>query len=400
MRFPSRAALALAAGALLIGFALGACGLGQNPQGENPSISDPVVAARVNGRPIYIEDVRRRAVQMGRLREGEDLDANSDAFFLTLDEMIEARLFAMEAETRGLDREADVRRQLDLARERVLADAIYEQLDERATDPATIERLYRENTGRLSQGQEIHLRHIQFETQEAAQAAKRRLDQGEAFEALAYTLSRDTATGADGGDLGFRAVGDLAPSVRQLVQTANVGQVVGPIQIGETWHLLRIDDLRERGAPSLETLRPRIIEWLRFKEISELRDRLETGVRIERLRQPDESNAPAGDVSAPADSPTPVNPPAGSSRPPVASARPGTSSAGGTSAGGAPPPFPFPMGPGGVYGNAPTTTTTTTTTAPAPTAQRPTATTTQRAPAPAPADPSAPVATGATTTTP
>ena len=388
MGFPSRASLALAAGALLIGFTLGACGLGQNPGGDRGSISDPVVAARVNGRPIYIEDVRRRAVQTGRLREGEDLDANSDAFFLTLDEMIEARLFSMEAETRGLDRDAGVRRQLDVARERVLADAIYEELDERATDPATIERLYRENTGRLSQGQEIHLRHIQFNSMEEAQAAKRRLDSGEQFETLAYTLSRDTETGADGGDLGFRAVGDLAPNVRQLVQTANVGQILGPIQIGETWHLMRVDDLRERGAPSLETLRPRIIAWLRFKEISELRERLERTVRIERLRDADTSNAPAGDVAAPADSPTPVSPPAAStSRPPAANTRPGT--------GEPPPPFPFPMGPGGVYGNSggantTTSTTATTTTAPAP----------RRPAPPAPAttsDPAAPVPTGAPT---
>jgi peptidyl-prolyl cis-trans isomerase C len=353
----------LAAGCLFLGFSLGACGLGRNPSEDDGSISDPVVAATVNGRPIYVEDVRARAVRTGRLQEGEDLDANSDAFYLTLEEMIESRLFAMEAEARGLDREAAVRRQLDLARERVLAEAIYDEIDAEANDPEAIERLYRENMRQLDQGQEIHLRHIQFESREMAEAAKRRLDQGDRFEALALELSLNTETRADGGDLGFRAITDLAPAVREATANAPVGSVVGPIQIADTWHLLRVDDLRERGAPSLETLRPRIVTWLQFQGASQLRERLERNARIERLREPEAGVAPEGEVTAPDEAPptetTPEN-----------ALPPGQ---------GPPPDFPFPTGPGGVTG-APE--------AEAPAAPPPAATAPANpSPAPAPAPP-------------
>lgn len=326
---------ALAAGCLILGVALGSCGLGRNANDDDGSISDPVVAATVNGRPIYVEDVRARAVRTGRLQEGEDLDANSDAFYLTLEEMIESRLFAMEAEARGLDREADVRRQLDLARERVLAEAIYEEIDAEANDPEAIARLYRENMRQLDQGQEIHLRHIQFESREMAEAAKRRLDQGDRFEALALELSLNTETRADGGDLGFRAAADLAPAVRQATANVPVGAVVGPIQIADTWHLLRVDDIRERGAPSLETLRPRIVTWLQFQGASQLRERLERNARIERLREPEAGAAPEGEVTAPDEAP----------EAPAAAATPENEPRAGQ---GPAPPFPFPMGPGGV----------------------------------------------------
>src|SRR5262249_9005802 len=153
-----------------------------------------------------------------------DLDANSDAFYLTLEELIQFRLFSMEAEARGLDHDADVRRQLEAAREQTLASAIYDEIDAHANDPAQVARLYRENTSQLDQGQEIRLRDIQFESMEAAQAAKRRLDSGERFESLAYELSRDPQSGADGGDLGFRSVSDLTSNVRQAVMAAPVGQ--------------------------------------------------------------------------------------------------------------------------------------------------------------------------------
>lgn len=350
---PSRKMLS-AAGLVGIGLAIGlvlsGCGLGRDNGSDNGRIRDPVVAATVNGRPIYIEDVRAHAVARGFLREGEDLDANSDAFYQALDELIQARLFAMEAEARGLDRQADIRRQLDNARELVLANAIYEEIDQHATDPAAIERLYRENASRLGQGAEIHLRHIQFETREAADAAKRRLDSGERFEALAFELSTERDSAADGGDLGFSAVSDLNPAVRDATNNVNVGTIIGPIQIDNTWHLFRVDDRRERGVPSLETLRPRIVDWLRFQEITQLQERLERDARIERLREPDNSMAPAGEVTAPPDASSSSTAPL---RPaPDAAAPPGQN----------PPPFPFPMGPGGVTGGgaatpAPATTT-------------------------------------------
>lgn len=323
---------------LALGLLLASCGLGRDTAGQGAGVRDPVVAATVNGRPIYIEDVRSHAVARGLLQEGEDLDANSDAFYFALEELIQFRLFAMEAEARGLDREPDVRRQLDNARERVLAAAIYEEIDQHATDPEAIERLYRENAARLGQGTEIHLRHIQFTSREAADAAKRRLDSGERFEALAFELSTDRETAPDGGDLGFNAMSDVAGPIRAEVERGNVGQLMGPIQVDDTWHLVRIEDRRERGVPSLETLRPRIVDWLRFQEITQLQERLERDARIERLREQDIQLDPGEETPAPADAaPTePVRPAPDAALPP----------------GQAPPPFPFPIGPGGVTGAA------------------------------------------------
>jgi peptidyl-prolyl cis-trans isomerase C len=332
--------LPLTAGLFALLIATAGCGLGRDQSGDNGVINNPVVAATVNGRPIYVEDVRAHAVARGLLQDGQDLNHNSNAFYFALEEMIQVRLFAMEAEARGLDRQPDVRRQLENARDEVLAHAIYEEIDQHATNPHAIERLYNENASRLGQGQEIHLRHIQFDTREAADAAKRRLDHGERFEALAFELSADRDSAADGGDLDWGAVSDLSPGFRQAVERASIGEVVGPVQIDNKWELLRVEDRRERGGPSLETLRPRIVDWLRFQEITQLQERLERDARIERLREPPaQASAPAASSTPPASAQQ--TPPAPSAHPaPDAQAPPGQS----------PPPFPFPMGPGGVTG--------------------------------------------------
>lgn len=312
--------------------ALASCGLGRDPAGDQDGVRDPIVAATVNGRPIYVEDVRAYAVQRGWLQETEDLDANSDAANLALEELIQIRLFAMEAEARGIDRQPDIRRQLENARERVLAAAIYEEIAQAAADPETIERLYRENSSRLGEGDEVHLRHIQFATREAADAAKRRLDQGERFEALAFELSVERNTAPDGGDMGFNAISDLTPAMRQEVERASVGGLIGPIQLDDgSWHIFRIDDRRTIGGPSLEQLRPRITAWLAYQESTQLTERLARDARIERLREEEETLAPAGEVTAPADA-----------RPTTPTPAPNTA----PQTGAPPPPFPFPAAPG------------------------------------------------------
>ncbi|GIK47653.1 MAG: peptidyl-prolyl cis-trans isomerase [Hyphomonadaceae bacterium] len=309
--------------------ALAGCGLGRTSGGQGEGVRDPIVAATVNGRPIYVEDVRAHAVSRGWIGETEDLDANSDAATLALEELIQIRLFSMEAEARGLDRQPDIRRQLENARERVLAAAIYEEIAQKAADPTTIERLYRENSSRLGQGDEVHLRHIQFSTREAADAAKRRLDQGERFEALAFELSVERDTAPDGGDLGFRAISDLTPQMRQEIERSGVGQLIGPLQLDDgSWHLFRVDDRRTIGGPSLEQLRPRITQWLAWQETTQLMERLQRDARVERLREPEPGMAPAGEVTAPADA-TPSAP-----TPQPEPATPQT--------GAPPPPFPFP----------------------------------------------------------
>jgi hypothetical protein len=185
-----------------------------------------------------------------------------------------------------------------------------------------------------------------FPTREAADQAKRRLDQGERFEVIAFEQN----TSGDGGDLGFSAVDDLTTAMKQEVNATTVGNLIGPLEAEGRWYIYQVLDRRTRGVPSLETLRPRIIDWLRYQEITQLDERLARDARVERLRQPEEGVEPGGEVTAPADAePTPVRP---TTPAPDANA----------------PPFPFPMG---AAGSAPNTAAQTPAQRPAPQPQRP-----------------------------
>ncbi len=267
----------------------------------------PIVAATVNGKPIYISDVEAEATVRGMIREGADFDTSSDEFYQILEDLIETRLFAMEAETRQLDRNADVRHRLERARELILAGALNDEIRDTALDEAAVERMYRDQVRLLRSGREVHVRHALFATKETAQAAKRRLDAGQStFEEVAYDLSIDRVTGAEGGDLGFVLPEAMPDGMREAAAGTPVGQVAGPFQAGDGWHLLKVEERREEAPPSIESLRPKIEQWLMFEEQRRLVEKLKGQARIERIIE--ESGGVDAGVAGSAPAARPVRP--------------------------------------------------------------------------------------------
>lgn len=315
------------AGAAILSFALVACG----PSGEFPNgrpaapLNDPVVAATVNGKPIYIDDVLAEAVARGAIKEGEDLPSTSPIFYQIMEDLIETRLMANEAEARGLDKNGDVRHRLDSARERILANVLNENIAATALRDSAIERMYREQVRLLKQGREVRARHILLDTREAALAAKRRLDDGALFEALAYELSRDRASATDGGDLGYFLPEAMPDGLREVCEETPVGQIGGPVKTDKGWHLVKIEERRDASPPSMEEMRPKIVQWLMFEEQRRVVDKLKGSARIARItEQPNGITAkpslPAPEAAPDAPPEAPPAPPPEATPPPQASA--------------------------------------------------------------------------------
>ncbi len=299
-----------AGGIWLAVLALGSCGppaakLEDSTRGVG--MDDSQVVARVNGRPVYDEDVLVEAVGRGVIREGEELDQKSDIYFQLLQDLIDTKLLALEAETRRLDRTIDARRRLDIARERILASVLNEDVATKAIKESAIQRMYRQQIELLGQGREIRARRIVLPSEDAALAAKRRLETGESFEALAYEISIDRVTAADGGDLGFFLLESMPDPLRTTLQDARVKQVLGPVKTDEGWQILRIEERRETSPPSLDLLRPKIVEWLMFDEQRQLVEKLRRSARIEELIESAPSVGAPG-AAAPEPSAAPPSP--------------------------------------------------------------------------------------------
>ncbi len=88
---------------LLMAFALTVAACDRGGGSDRPPEPGDRAVAKIQDETIWASDVKREAVAQGLVGEGEPLDVTSDLFRRVLDEVIDQKLLAHEAERRGLD---------------------------------------------------------------------------------------------------------------------------------------------------------------------------------------------------------------------------------------------------------------------------------------------------------
>lgn len=94
--------------------------------------------------------------------------------------------------------------------------------------------------------EQSHARHILVETEDEAKKVVERLKKGEDFAKLAKELSKDTGSGAEGGDLGFVPRGSFVEAIDEAVFSLPIDQVSEPIQSDFGWHVVEVLEREER----------------------------------------------------------------------------------------------------------------------------------------------------------
>lgn len=82
-------------------------------------------------------------------------------------------------------------------------------------------------------------RHILVDSQQAAEDLKQQIENGADFADLARQHS-SCPSGKNGGELGSFGRGQMVPEFDQVVFSAEVGKVHGPVQTQFGYHLLEI----------------------------------------------------------------------------------------------------------------------------------------------------------------
>jgi peptidyl-prolyl cis-trans isomerase C len=259
----------LAALALALSLAgLAACGR-QDSRTRPPEPGDAAVAT-VDGQRVWASDVRREAVAEGVIGDGEPLDAGSELFHRVLDEVIDQKLLAAEAARRDVEADPAVRRRLAAARERILGDVLVQKLVEQAVNEKTIRELYEERAKLSKPPDEFHARQIVTASQAEAEAIRKQLASGAAFETLASERSTDAATRFNGGDLGYFAADAMPDAYEAALKPAKAGDLIGPFKSDAGWVLLKVEDRRAGQPLSLDQARPQIVRFATYDQVRDL----------------------------------------------------------------------------------------------------------------------------------
>lgn len=275
---------AIAGTAILAGLA--ACG-------SEPTIAavsstyEGETAATVNGEPIYFSDVELEAVAQGQIEPGTEFTTAHPEYHQILEQLIDQRLLAQEALARGLDQDPEARRRLESGRERLLGNILVESLVASEVTEDAIDLMYEEQVKLQQLDDEVRVRFILVETSDAANAIQVELENGRDFAEAALEYSQDTTTRLDGGDLGWVSPNELTDPFPAIIGDTETGSISASFETSRGWNILKVDERRTRPPKTKAEMRPEIITFLTFTQISDILRELRNSADIEQ-RDPSE----------------------------------------------------------------------------------------------------------------
>ncbi len=286
--------------------ALGVSGCQREGASSRPPQPGDTAVAMVDGQAVWASDVKREAVALGLIGQGEPLDVTSPLFHQALDELVDQKLLAAEALKHGLDKDPEVLRRIAAARERILGDMLVETMVERTVSESAIRGLYNDEVNAAGQAAaELHAAQIVTASQADADAVRKALAGGAPFDQLAMQRSTDSATRLNGGDLGYFTVDVMPAPYADALKAAKVGDIVGPFQTDAGWVVMKLEDSRPEAPISLEAARPQIVNFLTYEGVRDLLKKLHHDNQIKLLIGP--AAQPATTEQEPASAP--VGPP-------------------------------------------------------------------------------------------
>jgi peptidyl-prolyl cis-trans isomerase C len=128
----------------------------------------------------------------------------------------------------------------------------------------------------------VRARHILVATEEEARAIVELLKGGAEFAALAKERSKDPGS-ADGGDLGYFTKDQMVPEFANVAFQMYPGQTSNPVKTQFGWHIIRLEDRRNRPVPEFDKVRDQIEAFVARRAQSEVVAQLREKAKIERL---------------------------------------------------------------------------------------------------------------------
>jgi peptidyl-prolyl cis-trans isomerase C len=176
------------------------------------------------------------------------------------DELNTRELLVKEAKKQGLDKNANIKTEMDLTSQTVLVRAL--MADYLKAHPVSDEALHKEYDSIKAQlgDKEYKVKHILLENEADAKDVIAQLKKGEKFDKLAER-SKDTGSKINGGDLDWNAPANFVkPFADAVVSTPKGKFTETPVQTQFGWHVIMVDDIREAKIPPFDEVKQQLAQ--------------------------------------------------------------------------------------------------------------------------------------------
>jgi peptidyl-prolyl cis-trans isomerase C len=244
------------------------------PAAEKPAAQKSVT---VNGKTIP----KSRLDFIVKQRTAQGQPDNEQTRRQIMDNLVTQEVVAQEADRKGLAKGSDVRIQLDLVRQQVLAQALIQ--DYLKAHPVSDEATLAEyNKLKAARGdKEYKARHILVEKEPEATEIIAQLKKGAKFEDLAKQ-SKDPGSKDKGGELDWSSPGAYVKPFADALTKLEKGKFTEtPVKTQFGYHVIQLDDVRAQPFPAYETVKQQLHSRLQEQEVHEYVSDLRAKAKIQ-----------------------------------------------------------------------------------------------------------------------
>ncbi len=249
------------------------------------------MVARVNGMDIRESDLAMAEDDLGAELQQLPPDHRREQL---ISYVADVMLAAQAAEARNLQKTDDFKQREAFLRRKLLMGLMLQDHARSLVTDEALRKVYDEQIKPMGAAEEIRARHILFradpkdekaqaEAQARAQAALERIKKGEDFATVASELTEDPSGKENGGDLDYFTKEQMVPEFANVAFQMYPGQISNPVRTQFGWHVIKLEDRRNRPVPEFEKVRPQIETFLVRRGQTELISQLREKAKIERL---------------------------------------------------------------------------------------------------------------------
>lgn len=235
------------------------------------------VIARVDGVEITEADVATARSELGtELASIPEKDRER----ILVEFLIENQLLAAAAQEDKLSQQPGFENRLKYYRRRALRDLYFESKVRDAVSESDARKLYDDQIKEIKSETEVRARHILVDEQEDAFEVIERINRGDDFGELAKEKSKGPSK-VQGGDLGYFTKGQMVKEFEEAAFKLEKGAVSEPVKTQYGWHVIKLEDKREKKPPSFEEVKDRIIAALVQQKAQEVVQDLRSKAKVE-----------------------------------------------------------------------------------------------------------------------
>lgn len=120
---------------------------------------------------------------------------------------------------------------------------------------------YDANPSEFTSQEQVRARHILTDKEEDAKKAAKEIAEGKAFARAAEEYSTCPSK-EKGGDLGYFTKGQMVPEFEKAAFSAEIGTVIGPVKTQFGYHLIFVEDKKEKQASSYDEVKDQLSDKL------------------------------------------------------------------------------------------------------------------------------------------